>query len=214
MHGVGVLQGNATHRWTALVLASLACLAVLVASGAESAAAAGLVGKDGKLYACYRTKGKAKGAVRLVSKRKHCRRGEKKVAWNATGVAGENGQGGSNGESGAGGELGLAGLETRVEKLLGRTESLEDKLKGITNTDLTGLLSKLNGVSATQLQEAVKAVANVNALCAQAKALTTRANEFGTLIGGLSVNNALALLGGALAIPAVPSPLSAFGCSA
>jgi hypothetical protein len=192
------------------LVALFVCASVLVGGIADLAAAAGLVGKDGKVYACYRTKGKAKGTVRLVAKRKHCRKGEKKVAWNAAGVAGENGQGGPNGESGAGGEIGLAGLEGRVEKLTNRTESLEDKLKGITNTDLTGLLSKLNGVSATQLQETIKSVADVNALCAQATALTSQSNMLGSALGAAKV---LGLAGLSLSFPsAIPTALPAFSC--
>ncbi|MDX6625342.1 MAG: hypothetical protein QOE56_331 [Solirubrobacterales bacterium] len=210
-----MLQGVRKPRTAfALVIALALCALLLTAGMTGTAAAAGLLGKDGKVYACYRTKGKAKGTVRLVAKRKHCRKGEKKISWNAAGQAGESGQNGSGGESGLPGELGLGGVETRVEKLIDRVESLEDKLKGITNATLNEVISKLQGVSGAQLQEAVKAVANVNALCAQAKTLTTQTNALGTVIGGLSVNNALALLGGALSIPAVPPPLSAFGCPA
>ena len=82
-----------------LALALLAA-AALCAALAGDAGAAKLVGKDGKVYACYRTKGKAKGAVRLVAKHKHCRKGEKKISWNVTGKHGEVGQ---DGESAAGG---------------------------------------------------------------------------------------------------------------
>lgn len=178
-------------------------------------AGAGIVAKDGKVYACYRAKGKAKGAVRLVAKRQKCRRGEKKIGWSATGKTGESGERGSNGEGGepgSTGETGAPNLETRVTTLTNRVETLEDKLKGVTNLDLTGAVAKLNGISPTQLQQAVAAVADANALCAQAATLTTQLNSLGGALGGLSVNSALALLGGALNIPAVPAALPAFAC--
>jgi hypothetical protein len=56
-------------RLGALALALALCLLV-----AAPASGAPLVGKDGKVYACYLTKGKRKGAVRLVAKRAHCRK--------------------------------------------------------------------------------------------------------------------------------------------
>ena len=214
MHGVGTLQGKAMRKLALLAVSACLCAGLLLAALAESGSAAGLLGKDGRVYACYRTKGKAKGSVRLVAKRKHCRKGEKKISWNATGQAGENGQGGSNGESGPGAEpggQGGQGLEGRIEKLTDRVETLEEKLKGIANTDLTGMLSKLNGVSATQLQEAVKGVANVNALCAQATKLTDQTQALG---GAFETAKVLGLMGLSLAVPGLPTALPDFGCPA
>ncbi len=141
-----VLQGTNRHRLGLVGIALLAMAALCLGSLAESTSAARLVGKDGKVYACYRTKGKAKGSVRLVAKRQHCRRGEKKISWNVTGPAGESGQNGSSGESGGAGETGTQGepgLQSQVTGLTNRVETLEGKLKGITNTALTGVISKL-----------------------------------------------------------------------
>lgn len=210
----GVLQRTLKYRLGLPGLALLVGVALLLGAFAESAAAARIVGKDGKVYACYRTKGKAKGGVRLVAKRQHCRRGERKVSWNATGPAGEAGRTGSSGESGGSGESGArgeAGLETRVTDLTTRLETLEGKLKGITNTDLTGALAKLQGVTGTQLQEAVTSVADVNALCAQATTLTTQVNALGTALTGASLSG-LIPAGLTLLVPGVPSSLPAFGC--
>lgn len=209
MHGAGVLRGDQWRRLAPIGIATLLGVAVLVTALAQPAGA-GLVGKDGKVYACYRTKGKAKGTVRLVAKKKKCRKGEKKFSWNATGPAGEGGQNGAGGEPGAGGVTGATGLEGRIEKLTDRVESLEEKLKGITNATLNEVISKLQGVSGKQLQDAVKAVANVNALCAQAATLTTRANEIGTALTGFSLSG---VLGGVLNAPAPLPGLPAFGCS-
>jgi hypothetical protein len=212
MFGARVLQGQAARRLPLLVTAILICAALVLTALAESAAA-GLVAKDGKVYACYRTKGKAKGTVRLVAKQRKCRKGEKKISWSATGPAGENGQSGANGESGAGGGApGAAGLEGRIEKLTDRVETLESKLKGITNAALAEALSKLQGISATQLQEAVKGIANVNALCAQGKKLTEQVNSLGGALGAAEVIGGLGL---SLLFPqALPSPLASFGCPA
>ena len=43
-------------------------------------------------------------------------------------------------------------------------------------------------------------------------AVTDQSNALGTAIGGIAVNNALALLGGTLNIPALPTALAPFSC--
>lgn len=193
-----------------LAAAVLLCLLVSVpASGAP------LVGKDGKVYACYKTKGKAKGNVRLVAKKGKCRKGERKTSWNVTGpsgASGENGSGGSPGEGGSTGPAGTAGLEKQISTLSSKVSALEGVLKGITNGDLTGLLAKLQGISPTQLQEAVKSVANVNALtgqvgalCSQASALTGQTNALRGVLAGAEVL-------GSLLFPSLPVALPAFSC--
>jgi hypothetical protein len=207
-----MLQGVRLGRLALIALAALLAAVLLITGVGESASAGGIVGRDGKVYACYRTKGKAKGTVRLVAKRKHCRKGEKKIAWNATGPSGENGQGGGNGEPGSGGEAGATGLEGRIEKLTDRVETLEEKLKGITNTTLNEVVSKLQGVSGKQLQDAVKAVANVNALCAQATTLTSQVNALGSALDDTALGGTIPPLL-QLVVPAVTGlPLPAFSC--
>jgi hypothetical protein len=197
-------------RLGGLVAAMALCLLVAApASGAQ------LIGKDGKVYACYKTKGEAKGSVRLVAKKGKCRKGERKTSWNATGPAGTTGspgEGGSNGGPGEGGAPGATGLETKVNSLLNRVDSLEDRLKGITNLALTEVISKLQGLSATQLQQAVAAVANVNALCTQAKKLTEQSNLLSGALAGISLTGATGILAPlGLSIPTVPA-LPNFGC--
>jgi len=197
----------------ALLAAAALCAAVIVgeASGA-------LVGKDGRVYACYKAKGKSKGAVRLVTKKGKCHKGEKKVSWSAAGPAGQGGENGQNGENGTGGEGGAGGekgtagsLEKQVQSLTSKISSLESVLKGITNTELTGMLSKLQGISPTQLQEAVASVTKVNALCSQATKLTSQSNALGETIGGLNVIGGLPVLELEEVVP-LPTPLSAFAC--
>src|SRR6185437_5796903 len=144
-------------------------------------------------YACYKTKGKAKGAVRLIPKKAHCKKGSKKVSWSVSGPAGESGQsgengsGGENGSSGETGATGAKGLEAKVQSLTSKVTSLESVLKGITNTELLGALSKLNGISGTQLQEAVSSVVKVNELCSQTSKLTSQSNALGQALGGLGL---------------------------
>ncbi len=213
--------GNSSGRLRALVVVLLVAASICVVVVAQ-AGGAKLVGKDGRVYACYKAKGKAKGAVRLVPKKGHCRKGEKKISWGVAGPAGENGQGGENGsngtagEGGSGGEKGGAGtqsLQKQVESLTSKLSSVEAILKGITNGDLTGILSKLQGISPTQLQEAVTSVGKVNELCSQTKALTSQSNALGSAIGGLQLLGNLPPLELKQSPTApVPTPLSTFSC--
>jgi hypothetical protein len=209
--------GISGSRLGALSLALLVAVA-LCAALATDAGAAKLVGKDGKVYACYKAKGKTKGAVRLVAKKGKCKHGEKKISWNSVGPAGEsgtNGESGSNGESGgngAAGEKGAAGaLEGRVTALTNKVTSLESVLSGITNTDLLGMLSKLQGISGTQLQETVASLANVKALCTQASTLTNQVDALGTAFGGIQLGGTIPVLL-KLVVPAAPTSLAPFGC--
>ena len=212
------MHGSMGHRGAERTIARLGALAAAVALCLLVAAPAGgaqLIGKDGKVYACYKTKGKGKGSVRLVAKKGKCKRGERKISWNAAGPSGTAGSPGENGSSGGSGETGApgaTGLETKVNNLVNRVESLEDKLKGITNLALTEVISKLQGLSATQLQQAVAAVANVNALCTQAKKLTEQSNLLGGALAGISLTGATGILSPlGLSIPTIPA-LPGFSC--
>jgi hypothetical protein len=210
--GVGISGSRIGVVALALLAAAALCVALVANAGAAK-----LVGKDGKVYACYKAKGKSKGAVRLVTKKGKCRKGEKKVSWNAAGPAGEagqsgeNGSGGENGTSGETGAAGVKGLEQKVTALTSKVTSLESVLKGITNTELLGALSKLQGISGTQLQETVASLADVKALCTQATALTSQANALGATFGGIELGGVIPSLL-KLVVPAAPAPLAAFGC--
>jgi hypothetical protein len=215
--GTGISGSRIGAVALALLVAAALCAAVVVgeASGA-------LVGKNGRVYACYKAKGKRKGAVRLVPKKGKCHKGEKKVSWSAAGPSGQSGENGQNGENGAAGEggaggekgaAGTQGLEKQVQSLTTKVTSLESVLKGINPGELTGMLSKLQGISPTQLQEAVASVTKVNALCDQTKALTSQSNALGSALGGLKLINVLPPLtiGLEQAVP-IPNPLSSFAC--
>ncbi len=84
-------------------------------------------------------------------------------------------------------------------------------LKGITNTELLGALGKLQGISPTQLQEAVASVTKVNALCSEASKLTSQSNALGEALGGLGLLNNIPPLELTKAVP-IPNPLSTFAC--
>jgi hypothetical protein len=191
---------------SAFVLFLLGLCAFVLFTSAP-AAAAGIVGKDGKIHACYKAKGRGKGTLRVVRSAKvKCPKKWKKTSWYASGQAGPQGASGApggNGETGTNGSSGLPGttgtvtvkaLEDKVTELLTKVQSLETILKGIDNQ---------------QLQEAIAAVPVVGELCTQATALTSKSGELGTALGGLStVLDTLTIL----ALPSTPTALPPFSC--
>jgi hypothetical protein len=207
--GYAALLGKAPPiRQMAIVTVTMLAAALMLTCATGSASAAPLVGKDDKIHACYKVKGKAKGTLRVVRGAKaRCPRGWKKAAWNASGAsgaAGENGGAGGPGEPGSAGGNGAGGpagtnakvssLESQVTELLTKLKSLESILAGITNT---------------QLKEAIGKVPVVASLCAEAKKLNEQSNGLGTALGGLStVLDTLTIL----ALPTIPVALPAFEC--
>lgn len=182
-----------------LVMVGVAVFAILAAS----AAAASPIGQGGQVHACYQVKGKEKGSMRVVAG-KHCRPGERKLAWSlagpqgmagtqgttgAQGLPGTAGAPGSRGPDGAAGDDGAAGspggglatLETKVS-------SLESEVTDLT-TDLTDVEGALGDV------------------CEQTEALNSQVNLVGAAIGDIE------LIGGlvSLVLPEV-DPLDAFVC--
>lgn len=178
-----------------LGLAVLAALVVLGVVGVASAAAVPLVGKDGKIHACYRVKGKPKGELRVVKgARTHCRKGERRVAWTVAGATGPQGPSGANGTDGSGGQTGSGGatgqqgaagasaaaLEVRVGQLTDKVETLEQALTGVTNS-----------------------------LCAQTATLTNQLNALTTAVAGISLTTLLAVV---LNVPSLPAALPSYSC--
>jgi hypothetical protein len=152
----------------ATFVALLASLSIM--AGGAAAKRHTLVGRDGKIHACYRVKGKPKGMVRVVRSRSHhCRRGERRLAWSVTGDASQAGQAGANGQDGqatAGGttttsketalETKVAGLTLQVEQLeslvkglAGEVNGVEGLLNGVEPGDLGGVLNRVNGLEGT-----------------------------------------------------------------
>lgn len=210
-----VLQRRFWHRGGLLVAVPLAAAAVLLAGLVGSAPAAKVVGKDGKIHACYKGKGKAKGSVRLVAKKGKCRRGERRVKWSVAGPPGPAGAQGANGHDGAPGPVGPAGpsavttLETKVSELTSRVTQLEGVLAGVTNSDLTGLLSDVPVLESTVAGLGTQ----VGALCTQADTLTDQVNGVGSSVDALIDNLLGSLVGGVLGTqPAPPVALPEFTC--
>lgn len=172
MKNSGVL--NRKHTRFSYTFVAVLTVGMLLSGLTGSASAVPLVSKDGKIHACYRVKGKPRGALRVVwSAKTHCRRGERRVAWSASGATGQAGsdapagagQQGQSGSAGAGGQSGVAGpgstnatLSTDVAALTLKLEALEDVLKGVAPGDLTGAIGTLNGVDNTELTNTVDAV--------------------------------------------------------
>lgn len=183
-----------------LILALLGFLAF-----SATASAAYPIAKDGKIYACFKTKGKGKGTVRVIRNAKvRCPRKWRKMAWNATVRPGPQGPTGATGAPGGTGEQGLPGtagnvvvenLEDKVTELLTKVESLEAILNGVTNTDLLG---------------AIDAVPAVGALCEQAEDLTDQTTALGSTLSSLNAVLNPLLLG--FSPVSVPTALPSFSC--
>jgi hypothetical protein len=197
-----------SRRLGAIEIAAIGALTLLgalllLAWTSQAAAAAPLVAKDGRIHACYKAKGRAKGTLRVVRNAKvRCPRGWKKAAWNAggsSGAAGENGGSGAPGESGAGGTAGangsVASLESKVSELLSKVKSLEGILAGVSNG---------------QLLKAITAASAVETLCAQ----TVKLNEQTTSLGGstAALNTVLDTVIPLFVPVAVPAALPPFAC--
>jgi hypothetical protein len=188
---------------------SLLILALLgfLAFSSTASAAAPAVARDGKIYACYKAKGKGKGTLRLVRNGKvRCQRKWKKVSWYAKGagygfgtpIAGPTGATGPQGEQGIPGTAGnvvVEQLEDKVSELLTKVESLEAVLLGVTNTEL------LN---------AIDAVPAVGALCEQAEDLTDQTTDLGGTLASLNTVLDTLLLG--FSPIEVPTALPSFSC--
>jgi len=207
--GYSALLGKApSTRLTAIVAVTLLAAALTLACATGSSAAP-LVGKDGKIHACYKAKGKGKGTLRVVrSAKARCPRGWKKAAWNASGQPGAGGEQGSSGGPGSSGEAGgngaggtpgtvakVSSLESQVTELLTKLKSLESILAGITNAQLKGAIANVPVVAS---------------LCAEAKKLNEQSNGLGDSLNAL--NTVLDPLLTLFSPVSVPAALPAFAC--
>jgi hypothetical protein len=226
MNAKAVSQAVAKARFRLVPMCALAIVGLMSAALTSSALAASAVGKDGQVHACYRVKGKAKGAMRVVPASKKCRRGERKLAWNVAGPAGQQGAGGAQGPQGSSGSTGapgangapgsngaagpgVASLETQVASLTLQVGILENVLDGVENSELTGALAILDGLNNEGLTKAVAAVPALNSLCTQTSLLTGGLNSLNSGIGGLTI---LGLPGLSLGISSLPAALSPYTC--
>jgi hypothetical protein len=203
-------------------LLALALGTVLFACLGGTAAARAHVGKDGQIHACYRVKGKPKGALRVVpSARTRCRKGERKATWSVAGPGGQSGaagQAGSN-SSGAQGQAGSNGtsssgeaaLKTQIASLNLKIDGLEETLGGLTKGDLLGAVNTVKGLTNTDLTETVDTLPLVSSLCSQNEELAEQINLISGVVENLGLSSALEALG-LLVIPTLPADLPTLGC--
>ncbi len=180
---------NPRSRLALAALPTAATMLLACLCGTASAGVKPPIGRDGKIHACYRVKGKPRGALRVVrSSRARCLRGERKVAWVAAGAVGTAGFNGSTGAQGEQGSTGGAGTQgAAVSTLAEQVKSLSARIDGLEST-LTGV-------------------------CAQSEALTKQVNLVAEAVEGLGLNGVLKTLGGLLEIPELPEPLDeSFSC--
>jgi hypothetical protein len=208
----------------------LALIGLLSLALTTSALAAPAIGAGGQIGACYKSKGKAKGAMRVVPAGKKCRRGERKLAWSvagpqgapgAQGSAGSQGPAGTPGTPGASGADGangvpgtaVLGLETQVASLTLQVEALENILNGVTNNDLTGVLDTLDGLTNAELLGAVGAVPVLKTVCGQVSGLVSQSNLLGGSVGSLVTTLTGTLLGPIFGTVDPPDALDPFACT-
>ena len=93
-----------------LTFANVVAFLALVLAVCGGAVAIGQTGSGTTLAACYKTKGKAKGAMRyLTNASARCKRRERKIVWNRSGPQGAPGPAGAAGPQGVAGPRGPAG---------------------------------------------------------------------------------------------------------
>ena len=203
------MNKNAVSKFgvKARFLVSALAGAMLLLGLCGTALASSPVGMYVIIVYCSKGKGKPKGLLRVVGAQKRCKRGERKVVWNAASQGGQSGTAGQNGSSGSGqaGQTGADGsspnevaLKTQLASLNVKIDGLEKVLEGITHGDLTGVLSTLNGVTNPELQNAIGSVPLLEEVCGQTEELTGRSNS---LLGLLDTLDALNVLSLPLALP-------------
>ncbi len=185
------------------VIATVAA-SVLFLWTAGAASAAKFLGANGVIHACFKAKGKNKGAVRVVAAKHACKRmrGWRPLSWSANGSSGqaarvEGGQQGPQGNPGPEGKAGQAGAAGQVEKsLLETVQSQTTQINALSAqvTDLSGKVLDLEGT--------------VGDTCDQLELLTDQSNEILDSLLGSTV----AVLGNLLNVPSPPEELATFEC--
>ena len=177
----------ATTRISLIALAAVATLVLSLALAGVAAAAP--VAKDGMIHACYRVKGKPKGAMRVVkSGQARCQRGERRLAWVATGALGA---------AGGNSILSTSELEETIDLLTARVVALEGILQGVSNG---------------QLLAAINSVPLVETICGRVVGLIGQTNllrgSVNTLVSTLTGSLLGAIFGGVTVPPLLPETLA------
>lgn len=167
---------------------------------AAPASAAFPIAKNGRIHACYKAKGKGKGALRVYrGARVRCPKKWRRISWPARHFSAPAVVPGPAGPQGPPGTAGVAveELEAKFAELLAKVESLEAILSGITNQELLAALATVQAVES---------------LCGRASELAGQVDDVEEALGGLKLNAVLTTLGGVLEVPTLPGSLSAYSC--
>jgi hypothetical protein len=215
------------------VIATVA-LSALFLSAAGSASAVQPFAKHGVINACVKAKGKNRGALRLVTSKRGCKklRGWRAMSWTASragnqtrGATGSKGEQGPQGDPGPEGKQGPQGTSGAVEQSLVDTiqaqslqinELTEDMtdLAGEMLTlegnlsDLTGGLGDVEGEVGNLTAGLTDLEGTVGNTCDQLELLTDQSNDILNSLLGSSV----AVLGNLLNVPSPPDELATFEC--
>ncbi len=234
------MKSRSLRAGVSATIAVLAALLLAATVGAGSASAHPF-GKNGYVYACYKVKGKNRGALRVVRHARKCKRmrGWRRMSWSALGFSGpagargsqgSTGQSGPAGERGPQGEAGTQGAAGEIEKSLIETvqtqslqiDELTNEVSSLTGsvtslvselTDQELELASLTGQVSSLTSELVNLEGTVEGACTQISEVTDQSDELTEAVAGLSLNGTLEALGGLLEVPALPATLGTFECS-
>lgn len=218
------------------LIATVGALAGLSLSTAGAASAVQPFAKNGVVNACVKAKGKNRGALRVVTSKRGCKklRGWRAMSWTAIGAAGQSGSQGVDGGMGAQGPKGDPGPEGKqgsqgvagtVEEALLNTiqaqslqiDELNDDVTDLAGevlalegdvTDLTGGLGDVEGEVGNLTAGLTDLEGTVGDSCDQLELLTDQSNEILDSLLGSSV----AVLGSLIDVPSPPDELVAFEC--
>jgi uncharacterized protein YoxC len=222
-----------------LITMMAALYALAFSTAGAGTAAAQSFGKDGIIHACYKAKGKDKGALRVVPTASGCRklRGWRPFSWSASsgrsgqngsqGTAGEHGQQGPQGNPGPEGKEGQQGTAGQIEKSLTETiqkqtsqiDVLTEQVTDLTDEvlvmegdliDLSGGLADVEG-NVTDLTGGLGNLeGTVDETCDQLTTVTDQSDEILQSLLGASVGG---ILNAVLDIPSLPDELGTFECT-
>lgn len=199
----------------AVAAAGAATLAALLLgpAGAEAAPQRPFT-ESGVVHVCFKVRGKARGAMRIVPHPRRCKRmrGWRRTAWTALGFPGPNGapglpgQRGATGEEGPEGDRGPQGAAGAIEESL--IETIDNQAAEIAT--LTSQVTSLSS-EVTSLGGEVDALGEtVESACTQVSLLTDQSDE---LLGGIEGLSISGVVGALLEIPPLPATLGEFECA-
>jgi collagen triple helix repeat protein len=210
MHAI-TQSKSATPLWEASLSVALVLLALSLACGTASASSTAAH----TVQACAVKAGKHRGALRLVSAGKKCKRGERRIVWDvlgspgpqgAAGAPGSQGDKGSQGNAGAEGAVGSPGaqgspgtpgvgdlsleelVETQGEQIEALTDSLNTTtslLQGVTHEQLTSAVNAGTKLSGIAASDIEGAIATIPKVTALCTRTTALTNQANSLLTGL-----------------------------